>query len=160
MLKPFSKASIAVLLVFAMPFVLSGCSQRDSAPSDAAAPQLSISDIKQKVQESWMPTQFLAQASFRSDKHLDLKPVKEEPSYRQIAFVCTQDAPSPVSIWLRHGSELRRLAEIGACDSDTELQTVGLSTSLFPQAEQALFIANDDTRIAAVVFETNQETPL
>ncbi|WP_299294488.1 hypothetical protein [uncultured Mobiluncus sp.] len=160
MLKPFSKASIAVLLVFAMPFVLSGCSQKDSASSDATAPQLSISDIKQEVQESWMPTQFLAQASFRSDKHLDLKPVKEESSYRQIAFRCAQDSPSPVSIWLRHGNELRRLAEIGACGSDAGLHIVGLSTSLFPQAEQALFIANDDTRIAAVVFETNQETPL
>lgn len=160
MLKLSSKPSIAILLVFALPFVLSGCSQRDSAPSDAAAPKLPISDIKQEVQESWMPTQFLAQASFRSDKHLDLKPVKEESSYRRIAFRCAQDSPSPVSIWLRHGSELRRLAEIGACDSDAELQIVGLSTSLFPQAEQALFIANDDTRIAAVVFETNQETPL
>lgn len=160
MSKLSSKPFIAVLLVFAMPFVLSGCSQRDSAPSDAATPKLSISDIKQEVQESWMPTQFLAQASFRSDKHLDLKPVKEESSYRQISFRCAQDSPSPVSIWLRHDSELRRLAEIGACDSGVGLQTVGLPTSLFPQAEQALFIANDDTRIAAVVFETNQETPL
>ena len=159
MSKLSSKPFIAILLVLALPFVLSGCSQRDSAPSDAAAPKLSISDIKQEVQESWMPTQFLAQASFRSDKHLDLKPVKEESSYRQIAFRCAQDSPSPVSIWLRHGSELRRLAEIGA-DSGVGLQTVGLPTSLFPQAEQALFIANDDTRIAAVVFETNQETPL
>lgn len=159
MSKLSSKPFIAILLVLALPFVLSGCSQRDSAPSDAAAPQLSISDIKQEVQESWMPTQFLAQASFRSDKHLDLKPVKEESSYRQIAFRCAQDSPSPVSIWLRHDSELRRLAEIGACDSGVGLQTVGLPTSLFPQAEQALFIANDDTRIAAVIFETNQETP-
>ena len=154
MSKLSSKPSIAILLVLALPFVLSGCSQRDSAPSEAAAPKLSISDIKQEVQESWMPTQFLAQASFRSDKHLDLKPVKE------ISFRCAQVSPSPVSIWLRHDSELRRLAEIGACDSGVGLQTVGLPTSLFPQAEQALFIANDDTRIAAVVFETNQETPL
>ena len=158
MSKLSSKPFIAILLVLALPFVLSGCSQRDSAPS-YATPKLSISDIKQEVQESWMPTQFLAQASFRSDKHLDLKPVKEESSYRQIAFRCAQDSPSPVSIWLRHGSELRRLAEIGACDSGVGLQTVGLPTSLFPQAEQALFIANDDTRIAAVIFETNQETP-
>ncbi|XCB29721.1 hypothetical protein RQN30_11185 [Arcanobacterium hippocoleae] len=155
----FKKLSASLLVLGAI-FVLSGCTQlpRDEEHNDEAS-SLSPTALKQYVAEQWDVTQFLAQASFRADKHLDLKPGKEKSFYRQIAFACAQDSPSPVSIWLRHGSEMRRLMELEACGSANSIQTVGLSSTLFPQAEQAVFIAKDDTRITTIIFETTQEKP-
>lgn len=151
-------------------FVLSGCashqapvqedSDSDKVHSSHAASNdgmMPLEEVLRDAKESPDLITILNSSSFNGDKHVNLKEISDTNSKIQLLFVCKQESTSSASIWLRRNNVMRRLIELGECNSPKSISVVGLAVSDFPKPEQAIIIANDDTQFNMVITNSQQE---
>lgn len=97
---------------------------------------------------------YLASAKFSGDFHFNISPLPKGLTDYKITFICRQPNPAEVSIWLKrvdeaHEAQMRNIATAEACSA--AIHTVGLPVSDFPNAQQVVFISEQDTDIVALV---------
>lgn len=151
-------------------FVLSGCashqatdqedSDSDKVHSSHAATNdgmMPLEEVLRDAKKSPDLISILNSSSFNGDKHINLKEISDTNSKIQLIFVCKQESTSSASIWLRRNNAMRRLIELGECNSPKSIGVVGLAVSDFPKPEQAIIIANDDTKFNMVITNSRQE---
>lgn len=151
-------------------FVLSGCASRQATDQDdsdsdkvhsshAASndDMMPLEEVLRDAKESPDLITILNSSSFSGDKHINLKEISDTHSKIQLIFVCKQESTSSASIWLRRNNAMRRLVELGECNSPKSISVVGLTVSDFPKPEQAIIIANDDTKFNMVITNSRQE---